>query len=201
MHVLTGHRVDYAAALRGAGVIDYPAVAQRLLSDLPPKWHLQYREMCRHEATILTAVHAGMFVHVDLAPEQARRERPRPNDRVVVAYGRSNYNFEGRDDARVKAFLTGRPADAEGESIENGGLTSRGKGGPGAIRFPRRLYRYGDWSPRDRVLAEMERHCAANSGAFFFARPIYGDDTSTPRAVEYGVLRDVSDFWIERFLV
>jgi hypothetical protein len=88
--------------------------------------------------------------------------------------------------------------------MDKGHFASHAQGGPMDINlFPQRpdvnRGRTDGWSARSVSFREMERWCVSNPGAFSFARPIYMDDTWTPHALEYGVLRSPSDLWVESF--
>jgi hypothetical protein len=55
------------------------------------------------------------------------------------------------------------------------------------------------WSEEGKVYRAMERYCHETPDAFCFSRPLYEDDTSKPALVEFGVLRDVRDLWVQVF--
>ena len=45
----------------------------------------------------------------------------------------------------------------------------------------------------------METYCYENPGTFCFSRPIYTDGSSVPRLLEFGVLKDDGNLWVEVF--
>ena len=45
----------------------------------------------------------------------------------------------------------------------------------------------------------MEKYCHQTPGIFCFSHPLYEDDTSKPAFVEFGVLGDAQDLWVEMF--
>jgi len=55
------------------------------------------------------------------------------------------------------------------------------------------------WSPQGKTYRQMERYCQERPGTFCFARPIYSDNSSVPRWLEFGVLREDSTLWLEVF--
>ena len=45
----------------------------------------------------------------------------------------------------------------------------------------------------------MEVFCAKNMGMLCFSRPIYGDETSKPVEIEFGLIKPEGDLWVEVF--
>lgn len=190
LHALTAHRIDYATPIRAAAGSGYVSVAQRLLTDLPARWELAYRTMSGRPTTTVLTAHAGRLVRLDM-PSRKMRRRPRlPVDRVIAVYGRSRYFWETDDADAIHLFLA-RKAERNGRtsSVASSGwldVTSLLDTGPVSL-------------PQRKTLPGMERFCDEKPGTFFFIRPVYGDQTAHPIAVEYGVLRAADDLWVERF--
>lgn len=201
MHLLTAFAVNYDTPIRSAGDVGYPALAQRLLADLPPKWDVSYRDMCSRATNVLAFVDRGMFFHFDLGSRNTRSRKKAPEGRIVVVYGLSHYQFVGRDEPRIKAFLSQRLRTAAGRPMDKGHFASRRQGGGLDVNlFPQHPEVNRGWSPRGKVFDELERYCVAHAGTFFFARPIYGDQTRIPHAIEYGVLEQSKELRVERVL-
>jgi hypothetical protein len=55
------------------------------------------------------------------------------------------------------------------------------------------------WSPQGKVFRHMETYCLDRAGTFCFSRPIYVDGSSVPRWLEFGVLKDDGNLWVEMF--
>ncbi|MBS1703272.1 MAG: hypothetical protein JST12_16530 [Armatimonadetes bacterium] len=50
-----------------------------------------------------------------------------------------------------------------------------------------------------RKYVAMERYARRHAGTFLFCRPIYGDNTVHPFWIEFGVLKENGEFWVEVF--
>ena len=55
------------------------------------------------------------------------------------------------------------------------------------------------WSAEGKIYRAMERYCRDQAGTFCFSRPFYGDETSKPSFIEFGVLRAADDLWVQFF--
>ena len=55
------------------------------------------------------------------------------------------------------------------------------------------------WSTEGKIYRAMERYCRDHAGTFCFSRPFYGDETSKPSFIEFGVLRAADDLWVQIF--
>lgn len=147
-------------------------------------------------AQIVEVEQDGAVYLFDLASEQ---------ERVVCAYGLSAPAAAPRDTSRMAGFpdvnvgwaRAGRDGD---DDADRGHLLAHTAGGGLDINlFPqaRRLNR--GWSKEGKLFREMERYVADHPGTFFYHRLLYTKDGWIPDELEYGVLRDDRDWWIERF--
>ncbi len=55
------------------------------------------------------------------------------------------------------------------------------------------------WSEEGRRYVAMEKYAASHPGTFLFSRPLYEDQTSRPTFLEYGVLKETGELWVEVF--
>lgn len=105
-------------------------------------------------------------------------------NRLVGVYGTSASPAERRDKTRMAGFPL---LNSEGPTRRHRGhAVGHSLGGPdeGYNLFGQkaRVNLGGKWR-------ELERYCAKHPGTFMFVRAIYADDSSTPAALEYGVIR------------
>jgi hypothetical protein len=55
------------------------------------------------------------------------------------------------------------------------------------------------WSPDGKCFRTMEECCRMRAGTFCFARPIYLNGTARPAFLEFGLLKENDELWVERF--
>jgi len=126
-------------------------------------------------------------------------------DRVVLAYAVSVEQLMKRDASRMRGFpdvnISVRKTLGDGAfTADRGHFLGHASGGRMDINlFPQRRELNRGWSVEGRQFRNMERYVAANPGTFFYHRPIYRDATWIPHALEYGVLQDNRDWWVETF--
>ncbi len=53
--------------------------------------------------------------------------------------------------------------------------------------------------PKLKAYRAMETYARDHPGTFVFSRPIYGDGTEHPFFVEYGLLKEGREWWVEVF--
>jgi hypothetical protein len=127
------------------------------------------------------------------------------HERVVVAYGLSQRPVHARDENRMRGFpdVNVGVAQVLSESafdVDRGHFLSHASGGGLDINlFPHRRELNRGWSPDGARFRRMERWVSEHEGTFHFHRPTYDDLSWIPAALEYGVLRDGSEWWIETF--
>lgn len=199
-HPLTAHSIRYDGAMNAIRAGTPRAAASLLMDKLPPLWDLSYREMTGGAAAIVEIRVGSLAYRVDrLATPPGEGD-----DRLVVVYGFSRPMGASREVGRVSGLSGGGLVDAVQGLIGAGHFASHSRGGPMDIEpVPQppeasRDRREG-WSARGVSFRSMEQWCAENPHTFFFARPIYLEDSVTPPALEYGVLRSATELWVERF--
>ena len=141
-----------------------------------------------------------------LDPELSDRwwERHREDCRIVAVHGFSIPAPEKRDSSRmsyhantwVREFGSHRnelPFD-KGHYIAHsiGGEIDNG------IFAQRRDINRG-WNEIGKLYRSMERYALDYPGVFVFSRPIYGDGSTHPFFIEYGILKEDGEWWIEVF--
>lgn len=126
-------------------------------------------------------------------------------ERVVVAYGISTTPETGRNTNRMRRFPDvniGVKANLGSKSFnaDRGHFLSHASGGELDINlFPQRRELNRGWSAEGKVFRRMETYAASRPGTFHFHRAIYDDDTWIPNRLQYGILKDDSEWWIEDF--
>ena len=126
-------------------------------------------------------------------------------ERVVVAYGLSTPPEAVRDVNRLRRFPdvrigVDRVMGNDTFAADRGHFLSHAAGGELDINlFPQRRELNRGWSAQGKLFRQMERSAASRPGTFHFHRALYDDDTWIPSSLEYGVLEDDIDWWIESF--
>lgn len=54
-------------------------------------------------------------------------------------------------------------------------------------------------SPEGRIYRKMERYVAKHPGTFAFSRLIYDDSSWVPSSLEFGILMQTHELWVEWF--
>lgn len=65
--------------------------------------------------------------------------------------------------------------------------------------FPHRRELNRGWSAEGKRFRRMERYVADHPGTFFYHRPLYDDQTWVPELLEYGILVDDTEWWVDTF--
>lgn len=123
-----------------------------------------------------------------------------PQDRVVVAFGISTAPADQGDRKILRkywehAYLYNR----FGARYNKGHLIARSMGGPIDCNIFPQLECVNLGHKGYGGFREMERYVAAHPGIFVFARPVYGDFSDCPFALEYGYCDDSLQFVTETF--
>jgi hypothetical protein len=199
MDPLSDFAIDYPSLLRDAGGDDPDALVRHLVQTLPGLWADRYHDMVQHRPHILDIPDRGFNFLFDLTLANHDRDEPsRPDDRVVAAYGVSKAAESKRDASRIRGL--GAVGGVERGSMDRGHLLAHSMGGSLDINlFPQRPDVNRGRSDRGRLYRRMERYAARHPGTFVFSRPIYGNSTWIPQALEYGILLPEPRFWVERF--
>jgi hypothetical protein len=198
--------VDYDEILSSAGGVGYEALVGVLSRELPvaccdayARTTTRQTEICRFRSGTfdyvfddLATLEAKGLVATDLAQEA----------RLVVAVGRSNPQPRRRDDHRLRGWV-GRTEATFGKRWDKGHYIAHSIGGAvdgiEANVFVQRRDLNRGWSIPGKRFRMMEDACFRHPGVFCFSRPIYGDGTSRPVLIEFGLLKFECTLWVERF--
>lgn len=200
--------VDYRALVAAAPRDDVESLAEYLAQELPYCWRDAYLLMTPRP-TRIERIFLGPFEYLydDLATLEALGEvppSPTAEARLVAVLGRSapRPRARSRDDYRLRGFI-GRTEAEFGSAWDKGHYIGHELGGAvigmeANVFIQRRDLNRG-WSAEGKTYRSMERYCRVNPGTFCFSRPFYEDDTSKPAFIEFGVLKDPYDLWVQIF--
>lgn len=198
--------IDYAALVVNGDHL--PSVIAYLSEELPYLWRDAYLAMTPR-ATRIDRIRSGTFEYLydDLATLEALGEvpySPTAEARLVGVLGISSPvpRPRARDDRRLRGFIG--PTNSEfGLEWDKGHFMAHELGGSVSgmeanVFIQRRSLNRG-WSAEGKIYRAMERYCHEHAGTFCFSRPFYGDETSKPSFVEFGILRAANDLWVHLF--
>jgi hypothetical protein len=127
----------------------------------------------------------------------------RDNPRIVAVHGFSRPVADAREHARLRyhgnSYIREFGENRKDAPFDKGHFIGHKLGGQidNGIFAQRRDVNRG-WQPHTGFY-QMERYAQANPGVFVFCRPIYGDGSSCPFYIEYGILRTDKTWWVEVF--
>jgi hypothetical protein len=204
VHAMINFPIDYALILRELRAHNRLTLIGQLCTILPPKWSATYTVMAGRPTHILHFTDQGIYYLFDLVsaalPDQTKGSNDTLDDRVVAVYGTSQPAHAKRDASRMRGFVGGAIVQSERGRMDKGHFASHAQGGGLDVNlFPQRTDVNRGWSAHGQEFRDMERFCAEHPGTFFFTRPIYGDASWIPHALEYGVLLAPGHFWVRRF--
>ena len=126
-------------------------------------------------------------------------------ERVLLAYALSAEQLMERDSTRMRGFPdvnagVGTIQGCEDLVADKGHFLGHASGGVLDINlFPHRRELNRGWSKEGKRFRAMEKYVAEHLGTFFYHRPLYDDGTWIPNKLEYGVLREDREWWIDTF--
>lgn len=126
---------------------------------------------------------------------------PVPIDRVVAAFGISTSPASLSDQKTMRNYWAHTYLyDRFGAKYNKGHLIACSMGGPIDVNlFPQIEHINLGRSAQGKRFREMERYISAHPGIFVFARPVYGDFSDCPYALEYGYCDESLTFVTETF--
>jgi len=202
-HLPSRQALDYEAVLHEAPVESATSLVAYLRQHLPFKWRDLYVATLSRPTNIVRFPCRTFEYLFDIYSElEVTGEVPYDQtveDRVVAVLGTSRSPDERRDATRMRGWL-GETGELVGATRDKGHFIAHCIGGRLDVNVfsqDRKLNR--GWSPQGKVYRQMERYCQEHSGTFCFSRPIYGDSSSVPRWLEFGVLKVDKTLWVEAF--
>jgi hypothetical protein len=176
-----------------------------LEEQLPTLWGDAYQRTC-HRATSLLRIryNAFEFIYDNYSYLEVNGTIPYSliEDRLVAVLGTSEPPSSTRDDYRLKGWV-GPTERIFGQKCDKGHFIAHSVGGAVDrlevnVFIQRRDLNRG-WSNEGRRYVAMEKYAANHCGTFLFSRPLYEDQTSRPAFLEYGVLKETGQLWVEVF--
>ncbi|KKG34636.1 DNA/RNA non-specific endonuclease [Methanosarcina mazei] len=200
---LINYKIDYGSILSGLSVSSIEDAIKILWERLPDVWCEKYNEMTLTETNILQFTDNGFEYLFDFSSELvAKGVVPRnqaSENRVVVVFGRSQPSHKKRDKNRMKGFL-GPSSKVFGDNYDKGHFIGHAFGGGLEVNlFPQLRGINQGLSARGKVFQSMEKYCSDNAETFCFNRPIYCNLSWRPRMIEFGILTEEMNFWVEIF--
>ncbi|RIK76222.1 hypothetical protein DCC62_11795 [candidate division KSB1 bacterium] len=177
-----------------------------LFEELPHLWYDAYLKMTPRPTNVCRFTH-GTFEYIfdDYgsleAAGKAAYDRA-SESRLVAVLGRSNPIKRSRDDYRLRGWV-GRTEESFGKEWDKGHFIAHSLGGAvdgiEANVFVQRRDLNRGWSARGKLFREMEKYCAQHPGTFCFNHPLYRDHSARPAFLEFGLLKNTKELWVERF--
>lgn len=194
-------RMIAAAARHGESVKDFLRV------ELPHAWHEAYLAAAPGRQVNAGVVPRGTFdyIHDDqdtLVATGVVRDEPNLESRIIAVIGTSAPDLRRRDDDRLRGWL-GATEETFGKAWDKGHFIAHSIGGAVAgselnVFVQRRDLNRG-WSTAGRRYRAMEIYCATHSGVLCWSRPVYSDESAMPLQLEFGILKEDSELWVETF--
>ena len=188
--------LDYAALIAAYG----PTAASWdafVREKLEAAWIASYRSATAWTTEVLEIPQDELVFLLDAAPT-LKHASESGDDRIVALWGRSRVPQQGRDRARLAGFLP-NPLAWSRAGLDRWHFVAHAAGGGLDLNlFPQLSALNRGRSRQGRLWRQMENYAARHPGTPLFARPIYGDSSWRPEAVELGLLVD-ERLWYERF--
>lgn len=195
--------IDYKGLLSNILASDIEARIAFLLDELPHSFHEKYLLMTPRKTNLCRYFFKSFeYIYDDYSQLEALGivpYSPTIESRVVGVLGRSNPTSETRDASRLKGWV-GQTETYLGKNTDKGHFIAHTMGGGLEVNiFAQRRDINRGWSERGKVFRSMEKYCVRHPATFCFNRPIYSEDTSRPCMIEFGVLMESGELWVERF--
>lgn len=158
-----------------------------------------------------TAAHSPDMYEIFMGNAVMIFDRGLTDERVVITYALSSKPQAERDKSRISRFpdpnesIERRLGDAGFEADRGHFVAHSAGGGININLFPqRRTLNRGHADAekptgQGKLFRSMERYAAERPGTFLYHRAIYDDQTWIPQALQYGVLVDDAEWWVELF--
>jgi hypothetical protein len=176
-----------------------------LTEELPHLWGVEYQQISRREVSVVCVRHNSFeYIYDNYSYLEATGAIPYSliEDRVVAVLGLSTPQSISRDDYRLRGWV-GPTEKTYGRECDKGHFIAHSLGG--AVDrlelnvFVQRRDLNRGWSAQGKHYRAMEKHCVLNPGTFCFSRPLYRDQTSRPAFLEFGLLKQTGELWVEVF--
>jgi hypothetical protein len=198
--------LDYRSLIRSARGNFGDQLTAFLIRELPYLWRDAYEQMGTRRTSIVRIQDSSFEYIYDnysyLESTGAVAYDPIIEDRLIAAFGRSCQRTKARDDYRLRGWV-GPTESTYGSRYDKGHFIAHSIGG--AVDrsemnvFVQRRDLNRGWSEEGKLYRAMEKYCVSHPGTFCFTHPLYEDQTSKPFSLEFGLLKDTGELWVERF--
>jgi hypothetical protein len=199
--------LDYDAMLKESGFCSANETVAFPLKQLRNLWREAYIKMTLRQTDIVIVRHKTFEYLYDHYPALQPGGALLCDDlniepRLVAVFGHSSPQKGSRDDYRLKGWV-GPTEKMFGRLWDKGHFIAHSIGGAVDglevnVFIQRRDLNRG-WSAAGKRFRKMENYCVLNPGTFCFCRPLYIDQTAKPAFMEFGVLKNSREFWVECF--
>ena len=174
--------------------------ANRSLPEPLSIWENQVADWCQH--------YSAKFENAELSEinlDFAVFLFDHSTERVTLAYALSVKQLMKRDASRMRGFPNvgvSIRANLKEEAFlaDKGHFLGHASGGVLDINlFPHRRELNRGWSAEGKRFRRMERYVADHPDTFFYHRPLYDDESWIPDSLEYGVLKEDAQWWVDIF--
>ncbi|MDX2262269.1 MAG: hypothetical protein SFU84_11290 [Gemmatimonadales bacterium] len=180
------------AASPPAGAVDIV----RFTIALRDAWRTDYGATSAHAPNLLEFEDHGFTFLYD----QTSASGEPVEDRLVAGLGHSRAGTGRRPGSRIRGLLGGGLVIPGKGRFDKGHLLAHSAGGGTDVNlFPQNLTLNRGQSPAGRRYREMERYAATHPGTLVFSYLKYNDASWVPVALEYGLLKDGQELWVEEF--
>jgi hypothetical protein len=199
-------RLDYSCLTASIGGYSVEEMIIMLERDLPYLWREAYeRDGARRTSIVRIQGNSFDYIYDNYSYLESTGVVPYDSiveDRLVAVLGRSSPSVKPRDDYRLRGWV-GPTETTYGKRYDKGHFIAHSIGGivdrsEMNVFVQRRDLNRG-WSAEGKLYRAMEKYCVAHSGTFCFIRPLYEDQTSKPSFLEFGILKNTGELWLECF--
>lgn len=197
------YEIDYTGLLTKIQDCDREDKIAFLAEELPHQFHAKYLLMTTRKINLWRYFFKGFeYIYDDYSSLEVMGIVPYSpiiESRVIGVLGRSHPTSVTRDAGRLKGWV-GPTEKYLGENTDKGHFIAHTIGGGLEVNiFAQRRDINRGWSARGKIFRSMEKYCARHAGTFCFNRPLYSDETSRPCLIEFGVLLESGELWVEKF--
>lgn len=199
---------NYNAVQKSMAGLSLPQKIEFMREELAYHWQEVYQRNLDRE-TELYRLESGSFSYVYDDLQALVRAGKVADDgisdsRILVTFVTSTPNTISRkhDDIRRRGWV-GATEKMFGKQYDKGHFIAHSIGGAidraeYNVFVQSRSVNRG-WGEAGKLYRKMEEYGKQHAGVFCFSRPFYTDGTAFPRWLEYGILKEDGELWVEVF--
>lgn len=193
------YTLDYQTIMAQSPTTNYATLVKHFTDVLPRQWLLCYQASTQQQTNVYEMPRAFTFMFDVQSEIPDVSDDDYIEDRVVVSWGLSKQSEVKREASRMAGYLQGAFEWTDKNTDKGHFIGHSLGGGVDENLFAQRKDINRGRSARGKVYRQMEQYCADNPGTFCFSRPLYGDFSTRPFVLEYGVLKQDGHLWVEQF--